>query len=52
VLQRQTGRFVFEVSAVNRFATSAVALGDVAALNHEVFDRTMKLAAFECQLGS
>jgi hypothetical protein len=51
-LQCQTGRFVFEVPPVNRLATSAVAFGDIAALHHKVFDRPMKFAAFECQLGA
>mmetsp|Transcript_505 Transcript_505/g.706 ORF Transcript_505/g.706 Transcript_505/m.706 type:complete len:209 (+) Transcript_505:387-1013(+) len=39
-------RFVVKVWPIDAFSANAIAFGDVARLNHKVFDDTMKLTAF------
>jgi hypothetical protein len=41
---------VFELVAVNGLAARAVALGEVAALQHEARDDSMELASFKVKL--
>ena len=43
--------FVFEFVAVDRLATGAVVVGEVAALTHEVRDHTVERTAFVAKAG-